>query len=68
MEKEKVERINFLARKEKAEGLTPDEKMEQAELRGEYLRDFRASFTGILENTYIKYPDGTKKKIEKSNK
>lgn len=65
MEKEKLDRINFLAKKSKEEGLTPEEKSEQAALREEYLKEFRASFSGILDNTYIQYPDGTKKKIEK---
>ena len=65
MEQQKLERINFLAKKSKEEGLTPEEKNEQAVLREEYLKEFRASFAGILDNTYIQYPDGTKKKIEK---
>ena len=65
MEKEKQERINFLARKSREEGLTPEEKIEQAALREEYLQEIRRSFGGVLENTYIQYPDGTKKKIEK---
>ena len=65
MEKEKLDRINFLAKKSKQESLTPEEKSEQASLREEYIKEFRASLTGILDNTYIQYPDGTKKKIEK---
>ena len=70
MEKEKIERINELARKQKTEqGLTPEEKAEQALLREEYIAGFRASMRGILDNTYVQYPDGTKKKVEnKSDK
>ena len=68
MEKEKIERINELARKQKTEeGLTPEEKTEQALLREEYIAGFRASMRGILDNTYVQYPDGTKKKVENKN-
>ena len=65
MEKAKVDRINELASKQKTpEGLTPEEKAEQAQLREEYIAGFRASMRGILDNTYIQYEDGTKKKVE----
>ena len=68
MVKEKINRINELARKQKtAEGLTPEEKAEQADLREEYIAEFRASMRGILDNTYIQYPDGSKKKVENKN-
>jgi len=63
MEKIKLDRINELARKSKAEGLTDAEKEEQKALRAEYLAEFRASFTGILENTVIQYPDGSKQSL-----
>ena len=63
MEKEKLERINFLARKAKGEGLNDSELAEQKALRAEYIREFRASFTGILENTVIQYPDGSKQSL-----
>ena len=63
MEKEKVERINFLSKKSKTEGLTDAEREEQAALRQEYIRNFRASFSGILDNTVIQYPDGSREKV-----
>ncbi len=69
MVQEKVNRINELARKSKTpEGLTEAEKQEQKELRDEYIRDYRAQFTGILDNTYIQRPDGTKEKVERKKK
>ena len=67
MEQTKIDRINFLARKSKAEGLTDEEKAEQDILRKEYIASFRASMTGILDNTYIQRPDGTKEKVGKKN-
>ena len=68
MTKEKINRINELARKQKtAEGLTPEEKTEQAALREEYIQEFRNSMRGILDNTYIQYEDGTKKKVADKN-
>ncbi len=66
MTKEKIARINELARKSKtSEGLTPEEKKEQAKLRREYIDSFKASLVGQLDNTYIVRPDGTKEKLEK---
>lgn len=51
--KEKMDRINELARKKKAEGLTPEETKEQEVLRKEYIVAFRAQIRGQLDN--IKY-------------
>ena len=65
MEQAKIDRINFLAKKKKNEGLTEAEINEQAVLRQEFLAEYRANFGGILENTYIKRPDGTKEKLKK---
>ena len=65
MEKEKVLRINELARKSKAEGLTPEELAEQKQLREEYIDEFRRSMGMMLDNTVIEYPDGTRKSLKK---
>ncbi|MBE6576747.1 MAG: DUF896 domain-containing protein [Ruminococcaceae bacterium] len=65
MEKQKLDRINELARKSKAEELTAEEKAEQAALRQEYLNEIRASFGAMLDNTVIQYPDGTRKSLKK---
>ena len=61
---EKIARINALAKKAKTpEGLTPEETAERAALRREYIDAFKQSLTAQLDNTYIQYPDGTKKKL-----
>ena len=65
MEKSKIDRINFLARKSKNEPLSVAELAEQADLRREYLAEFRASFGAQLENTVIERPDGTREKLPK---
>ena len=59
MVREKIERINYLARKKKNEGLTPHEAAEQQALYAEYLNEIRVSFGATLENTVIKRPDGS---------
>ena len=64
MEKEKIERINTLARKSKAEGLTAEEQAEQKALRDEYIREFRAQFQNTLDHTVIQYPDGSRQKLD----
>ena len=63
MEKAKIDRINELARKKKEVGLSDEELSEQAELRAEYIRDFRAQFGSVLENTVIQYPDGSRQTL-----
>lgn len=63
MTQEKIDRINELARKQKTEGLTEEEKAEQKELRREYIESFKNSLIAQLENTYIVEPDGTKRKV-----
>jgi 5-formyltetrahydrofolate cyclo-ligase len=65
MTKEKIDRINALARKQKSEGLTEEERAEQAALRREYIDSFKRSLEGQLNNMSIVEPDGTIKKVEK---
>lgn len=59
MEQSKIDRINELARKKKAEGLTPEEAMEQAELRREYIEAIKENLRGSLNNMKIQNPDGS---------
>jgi uncharacterized protein YnzC (UPF0291/DUF896 family) len=65
MEQYKIDRINELARKAKAQGLTDEEKAERQQLRAEYVAAMRRDLELTLENTYILEPDGTKHKLEK---
>ncbi|MDD6620673.1 MAG: DUF896 domain-containing protein [Eubacteriales bacterium] len=65
MTEEKIDRINVLAHKAKAVGLTEEEKAEQAQLRREYIDSMKASLIGQLENTYIVDEKGNKKKVSK---
>ena len=68
MTQEKIDRINELARKAKTpEGLTPEELAERDVLRRAYIDSYKRSLIGHLDNTYIQYPDGSKKKLEKKN-
>ena len=50
MEQKKIDRINELARKQKAEGLTDAEKAEQATLRREYIEAYKQNLIAQLEN------------------
>ena len=66
---EQINRINFLARKSKTpEGLTEEERAEQAELRNAYVLAMRASLRGQLESTVVVYPDGSRKKLSEIKK
>ena len=50
MTQEKINRINELARKSRTpEGLTEEEKAEQAQLRQEYRDGIKANLTGQLQ-------------------
>ena len=68
MEKEKINRINELARKSKTEGLTDEEKAEQKELRIKYINGFKASLESQLQGITVVEPDGSKHKLEKKPK
>ncbi len=68
MEQKKIDRINELARKAKTpEGLTEQEKAEQANLRLEYINSYKASLISQLENTYVVDEKGNKRKLGRKN-
>ena len=50
---EKIARINALARKAKAEGLTDDEREEQAQLRRDYIDSVKANLKSQLDSLYV---------------
>lgn len=58
MDKKMIERINELARKKKAEGLTEAETAEQKELYKVYLAEIRGQFSQTLDNVSVKEADG----------
>ena len=58
MTEEKIARINELARKAKAEGLTEPEKKEQQLLRQEYLADIRRNRKSQLDQIDMVEADG----------
>lgn len=47
---EKIDRINYLAKKAKENGLNDIEKKEQLKLRREYLENFRNNFKKQLDS------------------
>ena len=62
---ETIARINELARKAKAEGLTPEEIIERDKLRRIYIDSVKANLIGQLDNTYIVDQKGNKTPLKK---
>ena len=62
---ELIKRINELAKKSKTEGLSEEEKTEQAKLRRQYIDSFRQGLMNTLDNVYIMDENGNKKKVER---
>ena len=65
MEQSRIDRINALARKAKAEGLTEAETLEREQLRREYIGAVVGSLKGELENTYVVDEKGRKSKLRR---
>ena len=59
MNQAKIDRINELYRKSKAEGLTEAEKKEQDLLRKEFVASVKSNLKAQLDNIDIQNPDGT---------
>lgn len=60
-----IARINELAKKAKAEGLTPEETEERDRLRRIYIDSVKANLTTQLDNTYLVDEKGNKRKLNK---
>jgi uncharacterized protein YnzC (UPF0291/DUF896 family) len=56
-----IQRINELARKQKSVGLTEEEKLEQMQLRKQYIENFKTSLRLQLEA--IEFVDDEGKKV-----
>ena len=63
MTQEKIDRINELARKAKAEGLTPEELKERDALRREYIDSVVGNLRQELDHTYVVDDKGGKRKL-----
>lgn len=56
---ENIKRINELYHKSQKEGLSEEEKREQAKLRTEYVANIRANLKSQLDNVSIQEADGS---------
>ena len=65
MDQTTLDRINELAHKAKAEGLTEEEQKEREVLRQEYLDAVMGNLRRELDNTYIVDEQGNKIKLQK---
>ncbi|WP_428908278.1 DUF896 domain-containing protein [Niallia sp. Krafla_26] len=68
LSKDKLARINELAKKAKEMGLTEIEAKEQSKLRGEYLQTFRSSMLNTLKSVKVVDPKGNDVTPEKLKK
>lgn len=69
MRKEEIDRINELAHKARTpEGLSDEEKAEQAVLRRAYIDAVLGNLKGQLDNTYIVDEQGHKRKLKERDK
>ena len=64
---EKIKRINELYHKSQAEGLSAEEKDEQARLRKEYINSVKVNLRSQLNNINIQNEDGSVTKLGKKN-
>ena len=65
MTEKDIDRINELYHKSKAEGLTEEEKAEQAKLRQEYILAIRKNLGGTLDRVSILEADGSVTELKK---
>lgn len=65
MERQRIERLNFLSQKAKSSELSVEEIAERDFLRKEYIKSYRESLENKLDNTWIIGRDGIKRKLKK---
>lgn len=68
MTNEQIARINALAKKSRQEGLTPEEKTEQAALRAQYVAAMRQNLASQLENALVTDEQGNQVPLRKKEK
>jgi uncharacterized protein YnzC (UPF0291/DUF896 family) len=68
MDDNKLARINELYKKSQNEGLTAEEKQEQADLRSEYVLAIRKNLRGTLNQISLLNPDGSVTELKKKDK
>lgn len=68
MNDQMIERINLLYNKAKNEGLTEEEKVEQAELRQEYVQAMRRNMKSHLDSITIVDEEGNRTNLGKKHK
>ena len=68
MNDNKLARINELYKKSQNQGLTAEEKQEQADLRSEYIQAIRKNLRGTLNQISLLNPDGSVTELKKKDK
>ncbi len=63
MDDQRIARINELYRKSQQDGLTEEEKKEQATLRSEYVAAIRRNLRGTLDQVSFVNPNGSVTKV-----
>lgn len=67
MKETDINRINELYHKSQKEGLTAEEKLEQAKLRQDYIKAIRQNMRGTLDQVSILNPDGSVTELSKKH-
>lgn len=67
VDKEKIDRINFLAKKAKEAGLSPEETDERDRLRREYIDAYKNNLRIHLDSITVVEQDGSRHKLKKKS-
>lgn len=66
MDRQNIERLNELSRLARQRALTEEEAAERHERRQKYLEAFRKSLKAQLDNTVIRYEDGSEEPLRRN--